>query len=298
MGDDQRARGAARAPTARGRAGRGAGRSANRYSAVISPSARGLGDLGGAAADAGELGVAGTGVGSAPASRRPRPLAPAGPRAARRPRGRPARAARRSEQAAGGRAPIRSPQRITTSSPPSRSSSARARPSSATPRRRRARVASRAGTRPRRRGRSGRRAWRSASSALGRAVAIASLTPRRRTPLRIRRSRIGESSSGSQPSTSTVWANSRSGTVACSAGAASARARSSRDALADARVDVGRVEALAHQPREQEALLVGRLAADQGADVALMARRARRRPRARAPTTPDGGRRRRGPAAG
>ena len=64
------------------------------------------------------------------------------------------------------------------------------------------------------------------SSALGREVAIASLTPWRRTPLRIRRSKIGASSSGSHPTIRTVCANSRSTTVACNDGAASARRRS------------------------------------------------------------------------
>ena len=110
------------------------------------------------------------------------------------------------------------------------------------------------------------------SSALGRAVAIASLTPWRRTPLRIRRSRIGASSSGSQPTTSTVCANSRSRTVACSAGAASARASSSAPALPLARESTSaEPQRLAHQPREQEALLVGRLPADERADAAPVA---------------------------
>ena len=51
-----------------------------------------------------------------------------------------------------------------------------------------------------------------------------------------------------------------------------ARARGpERDPLAGPRVDVGRVEGFAHQARQQEALLVGGLAADKRADVALVA---------------------------
>ncbi len=63
---------------------------------------------------------------------------------------------------------------------------------------------------------------------------------------------------GSLSSTSTAWANSRSLTLACSSGAASARCSSSGSVPAAARVDVRRAEALAHQAREQQPLLVGR----------------------------------------
>ncbi len=72
------------------------------------------------------------------------------------------------------------------------------------------------------------------SSDDGRAVATASCTPWRRTPLRMRRSRIGTSSTGSVPRTRTAWANSRSGTDACSAGACSA-ARASRESASPVR---------------------------------------------------------------
>ena len=57
-----------------------------------------------------------------------------------------------------------------------------------------------------------------ASSAVGRALATARCTLWRRMPLRMRRSSIGASSTGSHSTSTTVWANSRSGTVACSAG--------------------------------------------------------------------------------
>ena len=110
------------------------------------------------------------------------------------------------------------------------------------------------------------------SSAVGRAVATASLTPLRRTPLRIRRSRIGASSRGSQPITSTVCANSMSGTDGLQRRRrepAGARRPARAGVARSAGVDVGAVEPLAHQALEQEALLVGRLAADQSADAPL-----------------------------
>ena len=79
----------------------------------------------------------------------------------------------------------------------------------------------------RRRARSATLAAALASSDDGRLVATASLTPWRRTPLRMRRSTIGMSSTGSQSSTRTAWANSRSATVACASGADSARCSAS-----------------------------------------------------------------------
>ena len=63
------------------------------------------------------------------------------------------------------------------------------------------------------------------SSDEGRLDATASLTPLRRTPLRIRRSTIGMSSTGSQSRTRTACANSMSGIVACTDGLPSAACR-------------------------------------------------------------------------
>ena len=124
----------------------------------------------------------------------------------------------------------RSPHRITMSSPPSRSSSA-TRPTSeseSAPGSEPPASATSSAARNSASPRGGKRTESLAfgSSVLGREVAIASLTPRRRTPLRIRRSKIGASSIGSHPTIRIVCANSRSTTVACSDGAASARIRS------------------------------------------------------------------------
>ena len=116
-----------------------------------------------------------------------------------------------------------------------------------------------------------------ASSDDGRLVATASLTRLRRTPLRMRRSRIGMSSTGSASSTSTAWANSRSGTVACSDGVAERGAQlapTGRRRRATRRRPSRAPRARAGRG---EALLVGRLAAGERARPCPSARPQRRR---------------------
>ena len=137
----------------------------------------------------------------------------------------------------------------------------------------------------------------SGSSALGRDVAIASLTPWRRTPLRIRRSKIGASSSGSQPIIRIVAASSE-----IDYGGLERRRRQRphqirRQRRTFARVDVRGPERLAHQPRDHESFLVGGLTTDERADRARMPRQTGRCVQGPAPTTPGAANRHRGPAA-
>ena len=132
-------------------------------------------------------------------------------------------------------------------------------------------LTARRGTPRRRPARSARRRRRSGPATTGRLEAMASLTPCRRTPLRMRRSTIGMSSTGSQSRTRTAWANSRSGTVACTRGAAERGVQLAREAPPEARVEVRRVEPLAHEALQEEALLVRRPAAGQRADAAARA---------------------------
>ena len=193
-------------PQPRGRAASRSGSTCSRYSAVELAGGRRRGDAGGVVARRGR------GAGPGPAVGQDADLAQAAPvgvggdleqagagvvarrRCARR---RSAARARRARRAA----PCvrRSPQTITTSSPASRSSvgdgarpSARRRPRPRRARRDAAaaerRAAARRRTPRRRRARSARRRRRWGPATTGRLDATASLTPLRRTPLRMRRS--------------------------------------------------------------------------------------------------------------
>ena len=109
------------------------------------------------------------------------------------------------------------------------------------------------------------------SSDEGRLDATASLTPLRRTPLRMRRSTIGMSSTGSQSRTRTACANSMSGIVACTDGLPSAACRPAGRRPEARESRCGESSALAHEALEEEALLVRRAVARQRADAAAHA---------------------------
>ena len=290
MGDDGLAPAPARASHGRAvRAGRGAGRRAAGRARCSSPAAGRGGDLARVAAGRRPRRRSpGAGVGQrSPTSRRPRPFVPAG--SSSRPAPSRPRRLRRSARFSSARAragvaaqrarPRRSrrPRRRRASA---LGDGADARRGSAPAARGRAvEVAASPASAPRRapRGRPRRRPGRSGATVVGvgverrtgARVATASLTPRRRTPLRMRRSRIGASSTGSQSSTSTVWANSRSGTVACSAGCGQRARRVRAAASPPARASRSAEPRPSRRRRcEQEALLVGRLAAGDGAGAA------------------------------